>query len=139
MRFSACTPIRSFGTGYESFWLGPRLESLWQLAGAVNEAHNGYLEVYLNLGLVGLFLLGGFLIGSYRTICKQLLVLRSRLASLALALWTIMLFYNMTEAAFKFHLMWLIFLMAAIAIPSPAENQLRRVGAIESAMPPHDP
>ena len=46
-----------FGTGFESFWLGKRLE---QLQGIFfffpNEAHNGYLEVYLNLGLMGLFI-----------------------------------------------------------------------------------
>ena len=45
------------GTGYESFWLGPRLVKIWQRFGPINEAHNGYLEVYLNLGLIGLFLL----------------------------------------------------------------------------------
>src|SRR3984893_16756181 len=56
------------GTGYESFWLGPRLNHVWQLAGQVNEAHNGYLEIYLTLGLVGVFLLFLFIIASYRTI-----------------------------------------------------------------------
>jgi transposase len=35
-------------SGYESFWLGPRLLWVWEQAGGVNEAHNGYLEVYLN-------------------------------------------------------------------------------------------
>ena len=49
-----------FGTGFESFWLGERFRSFtashWW---APNEAHNGYLETYLNLGLVGLFLLIG--------------------------------------------------------------------------------
>jgi len=35
------------GTGYESFWLGPRLQRIW-LAGwrGLNAAHNGYLEVF---------------------------------------------------------------------------------------------
>jgi exopolysaccharide production protein ExoQ len=41
------------GTGYESFWLGPRLFQVWRRAGVINEAHNGYLKVYLNLGLFG--------------------------------------------------------------------------------------
>src|SRR5205085_2663946 len=45
------------GTGYESFWLGSRLRWVWEQAGEVNEAHNGYLETYLNLGLIGVFLL----------------------------------------------------------------------------------
>ena len=101
------------GTGYESFWLGSRLETVWRAFGGINESHNGYLEVYLNLGLIGALLLGGLLISSYRHICRQL-ASSANLASLSLAFWTIMLFYNMTEAAFKSHLMWETFLLAAM-------------------------
>src|SRR5260370_23420772 len=47
-----------FGTGFESFWLGPRLARIWSIYWwHPNEAHNGYLEVYLNLGWVMLVLL----------------------------------------------------------------------------------
>ena len=121
------------GTGYESFWLGPRLQKVWQEFGAmINESHNGYLEVYLNLGLIGVFLLGGLLITSYRNICRQLTSSLS-LASLNLALWTIMLFYNMTEAAFRGGLMWVTFLLVAIAIQERAEGRVREVAALESA------
>ena len=43
------------GTGYESFWLGDRLTRFWQEHWwKPNQAHNGYLEVYLNLGMVSL-------------------------------------------------------------------------------------
>jgi exopolysaccharide production protein ExoQ len=103
------------GTGYESFWLGSRLKQVWRLAGPVNEAHNGYLELYLNLGLIGIFLLFIFLVASFRTICKKLSSLE--LASLGLALWTVLLFYNMTEsAAFKGQLLWVIFLIVMVTI-----------------------
>ena len=112
------------GTGYESFWLGSRLEMVWQAAGHVNEAHNGYLEVYLNLGLIGLALLIAFVITSYRHIC-QMLTGGSILASFSLALWTILLFYNMTEAAFKSQLMWLVFLLIAITVPDRVGNLAR--------------
>ena len=85
------------GTGYESFWLGPRLRRIWQMAdqGGINEAHNGYLKVYLNLGVIGLLFLGGFLISSYRNICRRL-TSSSSLASVSLALWTIILFDSVT-------------------------------------------
>jgi exopolysaccharide production protein ExoQ len=112
------------GTGYESFWLGPRLDSLWRQKSTVgiNEAHNGYLEVYLNLGLMGVFLLAGVLIAGYRSLCRELHT-RSGPASLGLAMLTVTLFYNMTEAAFiGYHLMWAILLIAAIAIPGCAER-----------------
>jgi exopolysaccharide production protein ExoQ len=104
------------GVGYESFWLGPRLNLIWPSVGQINEAHNGYLEVYLSLGLVGVFLLGVFLISSYRTICKRLAQSCS-MASLALALWTVLLFYNMAEsAAFKGQLLWIIFVLVMITL-----------------------
>ena len=125
-------PSPLVGTGYESFWLGPRLKSIWQKYGVgLNEAHNGYLEVYLNLGLFGLFLLVGFLITSYRMICRRLTPFSS-LGSLSLALWTIMLFYNITEAAFKFHLMWMTFLLGVVAVPGLVEDPVRNVAAAET-------
>lgn len=111
------------GTGYESFWLGPRLALVWQRfnGSGINEAHNGYLEVYISLGLVGLFLLALFLIASYRSIGKALSSGFS-LASLSLALWTVLLFYNVTESAFRgSQLMWLAFLLGAIAVTQREE------------------
>ena len=110
------------GTGYDSFWLGPRLYHVWSIAGPVNQAHNGYLEFYLNLGIVGLFLLTGLMISCYRAICRQLSEPRG-LASLALALWTLALFYNMTEASFKPTFMCLSFLWGAMVIPERSLSQ----------------
>ncbi len=111
------------GTGYESFWLGSRLEYVWQHFASVNESHDGYLEVYLNLGLIGLFLLSGFLIASYRTTCKRLTSPSTfAFAVLVLAMWTILLFYNVTEAAFKSQLMWLAFRLGAITIAGMAAD-----------------
>src|SRR5438132_8108506 len=47
-----------FGAGFESFWLGERLESLWQKhPWRPNQAHSGYLEMYLNLGYIGVALM----------------------------------------------------------------------------------
>jgi len=107
------------GTGYESFWLGPRLQQVWRLAGGVNEAHNGYLEVYLDLGIIGFFLVAGLLIASYKSIWRKLMQSPS-LASLALPLWIIALFYNMTEAAFTAPFMCLTFLLGTIDVPRKA-------------------
>ena len=113
------------GTGYESFWMGPRLQRFWENAelGRINEAHNGYLEVYLNLGIIGLILLGGFLMASYRKICRRLSPFSS-LASLSLAAWTILLFYSITEAGFRGGLLWVTFLMGALTVPERAEDRV---------------
>ncbi|MGB7750238.1 MAG: O-antigen ligase family protein [Candidatus Acidiferrales bacterium] len=105
------------GTGYESFWMGPRMQWIWDNAGLgpLNESHNGYIEVYLNLGIIGLLLIAAIVIDSYRKICK-LLAPFSSLASLSMALWTIMLFYCVAEVGFRSGLMWLAFLLVAISV-----------------------
>ncbi len=124
------------GTGYESFWLGPRLLQVWQAGlGRLNEAHNGYLQLYLNLGVIGLFLLGGFLIASYRTICRRLEPL-SGLGSLGLAVWTVSVFYNATEAAFEGGLLWLTLVLGALAVPGLAEDRVGSAAAFEYAGAP---
>ena len=112
------------GTGYQSFWLGPRLQQVWWLyGGKINEAHNGYIDVYLNLGFIGLFLLIGFLLASYLTIWKRLRPFSS-LGSLTLAVWTILIFYNFTEAAFQGGLLWMTLMPGAIAFSKYTEDRV---------------
>lgn len=129
------------GAGYESFWLGPRLERFWLNAGLghINEAHNGYLEVYLNLGIAGLLLLVWFLIASYRTICRRLTL--SSLGSLSFSLWTIVLFYSVTEAGFRSGVMWFTFLLGAIAVPERTSKKPlgRYTSAFDNAGIEQDP
>lgn len=114
------------GTGYESFWLGSRLDVIQQKgAGAINEAHNGYLEVYLNLGAIGLLLLIVFIASAYRTICNR--EFRDESFSLTLGLMTVVLFYNLTEAAFKHGLMWCALLLGGIVVSRYEEDLLPSV------------
>ena len=68
---AADNPI--IGTGFESFWNAKRRESREGLRGLgftdmsnLVSAHNGYLEVYLDIGLVGLCLIVLVLISGYR-------------------------------------------------------------------------
>lgn len=111
------------GTGFESFWIGPRLQWFWNNAGLghINEAHDGYLQIYLELGWVGLALLAIFLLAAYRKICHQL-DSSSSIALLGLAVWTALLFYNVTETAFEGGLLYSVFLMTAISM-SPRRSR----------------
>jgi exopolysaccharide production protein ExoQ len=120
------------GTGYESFWLGPRLKEVWRSFPGLNEAHNGYLDVYLNLGVIGLVLFAGFMIVSYRTICRRLSS-SSSLGSLALAVWIVLAFYNMTEASFLGGLLLIVLLMGTIVVPERATGRVHRVAAFGDA------
>ena len=46
------------GFGYEIFWAGDRLSYFWNKTGTtIISAHNGYLDTYLTLGIIGLSLL----------------------------------------------------------------------------------
>ena len=57
------------GAGFESFWLGSRIEALWaKWWWHPNQAHNGYIETYLNLGGIGVFLLAGVLFSTFHKI-----------------------------------------------------------------------
>lgn len=111
-------PINPFlGTGFQSFWMGPRAERIWKLwSFHANQAHNGYLETYLNVGLVGLFLLLATIVLCGRNLKKELL--RENLfATLCLSFLFVNLFYNLTEAMFsKMSPMWFILLLCCLSM-----------------------
>ncbi len=104
------------GTGYESFWLGERLTQMRAVAGFdVNEAHNGYLEIYLNLGWAGVSLLALMIAAGYR---KLTIAYRRNpvMGSLGLALFLATLFHSLTEAGFRMETpTWIFFLWAILA------------------------
>ena len=58
------------GAGYENFWIGDRLETFKRFDLTMNQAHNGYIEIYLNIGWVGLAILGIVIATGYRNIMK---------------------------------------------------------------------
>ena len=63
---------RLVGTGYESFWLGDRLQKMWQADPGLqlNEAHNGYVEIFLTLGWIGLVFFGVLITSGYRNVIR---------------------------------------------------------------------
>ena len=115
------------GTGFESFWLGPRLEELWRVnTWRPNQAHNGYLEVYLNLGWVGIALLMVVLVAGYRTALRAWRN-NDPTGSLRLAYFFVGLVFNFTEAAF-FRMQaaeWLFFLFAIVCVPTVSYSTTR--------------
>lgn len=103
------------GTGFESFWLGWRLDALWaKWWWQPNQSHNGYIEIYLNLGIAGLVLFGGMVVATFRKIAAGFAG-KSDLPELRLALLGAILAHNYTEATFKgVHLMWTMFHIVAL-------------------------
>jgi exopolysaccharide production protein ExoQ len=107
------------GAGYENFWIGDRLQLFNRLLGGLNQAHNGYIEIYLNIGFVGLALLAGMIFAGYASILKEFQRDRET-ARLKVAFFVICVIYNFTEASFKMMSpVWIMFLWAVIDIPKP--------------------
>jgi len=106
------------GVGYRSFWLGDRLTILWEkYTWTPNESHNGYLNVYLELGYVGLCLLGGVIYSGYRKIKKEL-AFNFDYGRFCMGIFIISLLYNITEDAIgKTTLVWFVFLLVSLDIP----------------------
>jgi len=102
---SAGNPV--IGTGFESFWNAnaPRVNSCLQLRGFrdlhnLNSAHDGYLQIYLDLGWIGVCLLVLILISGYRSASKAFQH-NPELGSLLLACVATTTFYSVTEAGFR--------------------------------------
>ncbi len=121
------------GVGYGSLWVKDRVVMV-DLGGGygsiINESHNGYLNVYLELGKVGIFLLTGVIYSAYRNINKELKY-NFDYWRFRMALFVIVLLYNVTEDAFgRFTLMWFVFLL--ISVDLPKKSQLHYSGKVTS-------
>jgi O-antigen ligase len=109
-------PINSLlGVGYQSFWLGHRAERYWEtFTFHPNQAHNGYLETYLNGGLVGVCLLIAVIVSTGSDLKKQLL-LGDSYGILRFSFFVVSVVYNWTEAMFnRLSLIWIMLIIAAL-------------------------
>lgn len=107
------------GTGFESFWLGDRREQLWAIYPELflNSSHNGYLETYLNLGILGLLATLAMVLATY---VKSLDAFSTdfQFARFRLSYLLAFLIYNFTEVAFRTHCVpFFAFFLVAIDYP----------------------
>jgi O-antigen ligase len=114
------------GAGFESFWLGERLSTLQDaLFFKPTQAHNGYIEIYINLGWIGLLLLAGTIISSYRAMRKTLVLSlktecreAAEFARLGMGFLIAYHIFNFTDALFKpISLLFVFFLIFAMRWP----------------------
>ena len=118
-------PNSTVGAGFESFWISPNvrvfqqklLRSGWYppVVEGLNEAHDGYIEIYLTLGWIGVCLIALILIGGYRRAYKAF-QRNPELGSLFLAYIATGVFYNITEAGFRMlNPSWIFLLLAIVS------------------------
>lgn len=112
------------GTGFESFWNANarKVSRILVERGFLDmsdlvSAHNGYIEVYLDLGWIGVSLIALILISGYRNAIK---VFRTNpgLGSLMLAYVATGTFYSITEVGFRVLTPSWIFLLLAVVTSS---------------------
>jgi len=113
-------PNSIVGAGFESFWISPCVRNVWRgLVGwwhpeALNEAHDGYIEVYLNLGWIGVCLISLILISGYRRAVAAFR-LNPSVGGLMLAYITAAAVYSITEAGFRMlDPIWIFLLLAVV-------------------------
>jgi len=137
-----------FGAGFESFWLGERrtriaeLYKNWSPGGS----HNGYLDVYLDLGLIGLSILIGLLIATFWKIRLELFRNfewgRYRLASLAAVIlhaWTERTFGTTGPLWFVFYIIAMEYPRTHLATVQPSVGAARSEVSSELAYATGEP
>ena len=89
-----------FGAGYAIFWSGKRMTQIWDKVGhEIINAHNGYLDTYLDLGIVGVCLLLISIIAGIRKATKCLNH-EYAYAVLRITIIVVVALYNWTESGF---------------------------------------
>lgn len=113
------------GTGFNSFWLGSRMETLWaEYWWKPTGSHNGYLEIFLNLGLIGVFLFIGVIFSTYLH-AKRKLLTNFEYGIFRMLFLIVVVLYNIAEATFMLsNLIWFVFLLISIDYPEPTKNHL---------------
>jgi O-antigen ligase len=114
------------GAGFESFWMGNRMESVWSMSQrGIQQAHDGYLELYLNLGWVGLSLLGMLIVTGYY---NGLALYRRdpHAGRLRVPVLTAAVVFAFTEAGFRMLSPdWFGFLLAITAMPTAPAPEMK--------------
>jgi O-antigen ligase len=118
------------GTGFEGFWAGERLLTILQTR-HINEAHNGYLEIFLSLGLVGLVLWLSFIAAAYKN-CRRLIVTDYDLGRIGFTIFAVVLIYNFTESGIK-GLSCILFFFFLIAMDAEGREQMEPIDEAEES------
>jgi O-antigen ligase len=106
------------GAGFGSFWLGSLTYDLWaKHPWRPTNGHNGYIDVFMDLGLLGVILLGFWI---FQTYAKARAGVEDHwgVGRLLLAYLMMILFHNVTESslAMPTNFLWVLFLLTTIAV-----------------------
>jgi exopolysaccharide production protein ExoQ len=134
---STMAPNPIVGAGFETFWIGPRVAYLDSLFRGINEAHNGYLEVYLNLGWLGVGLIALIVGQGYRRAVDAFRHGRDpTFGPMLVAYIVTAVTYSITEAGFRMlSAPWLFLLMSVVAAGWVTGSATARCSRAENSPP----
>ena len=124
------------GYGFSSFWAGMQGESALvaaRLGFVARHAHNGFLDLWLELGIVGLLI---FAVGYFQAVRQGVLLVRSthnRFACWPLLYFTFMLLYDLVEGPIlrQNNLYWALYVAATVSATQAARVRC----ALRAALP----
>lgn len=129
-----------FGAGFESFWLSPRLEELYaKWWWRPTQSHNGYIETYLNLGLIGVMLLCVSILAAFLRISRRFPT-EFDWARIRLVYLLAVCAFNYTEAGFTgVHFVWTVFFIIALQYPRRRASAFPLASAATGTYPRRSP
>ena len=123
------------GQGFQSYWVHEFGHPLWEKHTWLPiDGHNGYLDVFIAMGAVGLLLLLLLIFNSYRKISKEFLS-RYEYALLRMTILLALLLHNLNETSFceLDNPLWVMFLFAVVSYDVKPAAHLPAGVAVESA------
>jgi exopolysaccharide production protein ExoQ len=126
------------GIGFGGFWIGREANIAWNatMTWALGQGHSGYVDTFLQTGTIGLVLILGVIISTFRKLIGSAADDVDYLAFRLTLLLTIV-FINITETTFLRgdHHLWFHFMLAcwSTALPVPPPGESGSVAAIDPA------
>lgn len=114
------------GAGYGGFWIDRYAAAVWSEFGWLpRQSHNGYVEVFAQLGMVGVILLLAFIASVIRRFTSSGRLV-DEVQALRFVLFCAILIHNATEASFlrEAHLVWFTTMLASVEPPVRKETIL---------------
>jgi len=112
------------GAGFGSFWVGDLGNDLWiKHPWKPRQGHNGFVDVFVELGFIGLFLLFCLIASRWKTLLKELRD-NFEFGRFRLSVFIMLLIHNMTESSFLrgSHNLWFLFLLVAMSFKLKAKT-----------------
>ena len=105
------------GEGFYIFWDTDKGNAIIRALAHIQSAHNGYLELYVDGGMVAIFLLVVLLLASGKRAIDRWFK-QTPLGMMALVFWLLVILYNFSESNyFRLAPLWFAFLLMTIECP----------------------